>query len=78
MHITIEVLNIPEEDLQEVERKFHKILEVYRDILKFRVGFLVTGSSPKFFDNGTLVVTINVGAQLIHILRDLVGESLGE
>ena len=28
LHITIGVLNIPEEDMDEVERKFHKILEV--------------------------------------------------
>ena len=37
LHITIGVLNIPEEDMEEVERKFHKMLEVYKDILKSRV-----------------------------------------
>ena len=78
LHITIGVLNIPEEDMEEVEQKFHKMVEVYRDIVKSRVGILVTCSSVKFFDHGAIVLLIGMGAQSLYILRDHLRESFGD
>ena len=50
LHVTMGVLNVQDTELEEIEKKFHILVDMFRDIINSRAGFMITCSGVRFFD----------------------------
>ena len=78
MHITMAVMNVEENEVEEMKRKFSILADMYRDILHSKVGFMITCSGVKFFDHGSVVLPVQVGKELLQVFRDLTNKNFTE
>ena len=72
------VMNVEDSEIAEIKKKFSILVDMFRDILHSKAGFMITCCGVRFFDHGVLVLPVQVGKKLLHVFRVLLSENFAE
>ena len=78
MHITLGCMNITEDEVEEAEMKFKRIGEKFTDMTS-PGSFLLNMHRLEMGDgSGVLLVKVQLGKEILEILRGLIEDELGD